>query len=222
MCQGSRTRSRLCIMPPHILRAIAQRGNAAERAAATNTLALDATFRTLRGTAFAPAGASAAARAVTHPGLKRTIYTANNGQQLPGELAASEARPPTAADGPAVAEAFAGLGATWHFYSDAYGRLSIDDEGMPLDATVHYGRDYNNAFWNGQQMVFGDGDGRLFNRFTISLDVIGHELTHGVTQDEAGLVYMFQPGRSTSRSPTSSDRSSASTPAAKRRRRRTG
>ena len=43
-------------------------------------------------------------------------------------------------------------------------------------------------------MVFGDGDGELFNRFTIALDVIGHELAHGVTEDEAGLVYMFQPG----------------------------
>ena len=75
-----------------------------------------------------------------------------------------------------------------------YGRNSIDDEGLPLDATVHYGRRYDNAFWNGQQMVFGDGDGELFNRFTVSLDVIGHELTHGVTGDEAGLVYLGQSG----------------------------
>jgi len=65
---------------------------------------------------------------------------------------------------------------------------------MPLNATVHFGQDYDNAFWNGQQMVFGDGDGDLFNRFTIAIDVIGHELTHGVTEDEAQLVYFFQPG----------------------------
>ena len=65
---------------------------------------------------------------------------------------------------------------------------------MPLNATVHYGQNYDNAFWNGRQMVFGDGDGQLFNRFTIALDVIGHELAHGVTEDEAGLVYMCQPG----------------------------
>ena len=63
-----------------------------------------------------------------------------------------------------------------------------------MDATVHFGQDYNNAFWNGERMVFGDGDGELFNRFTISIDVIGHELTHGVTEDEAQLVYFFQPG----------------------------
>jgi len=65
---------------------------------------------------------------------------------------------------------------------------------MRLDSSVHYGEGYNNAFWNGTQMVYGDGDGQIFNRFTISLDVIGHELTHGVTQYEAALEYQDQPG----------------------------
>jgi Zn-dependent metalloprotease len=59
---------------------------------------------------------------------------------------------------------------------------------------VHYGLDYDNAFWDGTQMVFGDGDGDLFNRFTIAIDVIGHELTHGVTEVEAALVYQGQSG----------------------------
>ena len=61
--------------------------------------------------------------------------------------------------------------------------------GCRCDALVHYGQDYDNAFWDGQQMVFGDGDGELFNRFTIAVDVIGHELTHGVTQHTANLMY---------------------------------
>ena len=71
---------------------------------------------------------------------------------------------------------------------------------MPLNSTVHYQKGYDNAFWNGSQMVYGDGDEdlppaqRLFNRFTISMDVIGHELTHGVTQFTANLVYSNQPG----------------------------
>ena len=60
---------------------------------------------------------------------------------------------------------------------------------MPLDGVVHYGQDYDNAFWDGLRMVFGDGDGEIFNRFTIALDVIGHELTHGVTEDEAAIQY---------------------------------
>jgi Zn-dependent metalloprotease len=65
---------------------------------------------------------------------------------------------------------------------------------MKLDSTVHYGQDYNNAFWNGTQMVYGDGDGEIFDRFTKCIDVIGHELTHGVTQYEAALEYQGQPG----------------------------
>src|SRR5204862_431118 len=70
-----------------------------------------------------------------------------------------------------VNEAYDGLGATYDFFAQVYGRNSIDDAGLHLDASVHYGRRYDNAFWNGSQMVFGDGDGDLFNRFTIALDV---------------------------------------------------
>ena len=71
---------------------------------------------------------------------------------------------------------------------------------MHLVSTVHYQQGYDNAFWNGEQMVYGDGDEdlpadeRLFNRFTVALDVIGHELTHGVTQFEAQLTIMNNPG----------------------------
>ena len=192
MC--STRHSIFCILPPYILRAIAERGTPEQRATASHTLALDMTLRTLRVT---PSALESRTHAdiVANPTVKnRTIYTANHSQQLPGTIVASEAKPPAQAADVAVERAFNGLGATWDFYSDVFDRQSIDDEGMPLNATVHYGNRYNNAFWNSRQMVFGDGDGQLFNRFTIALDVIGHELTHGVTEDEAGLVYMFQAG----------------------------
>jgi Zn-dependent metalloprotease len=65
---------------------------------------------------------------------------------------------------------------------------------MRLDSTVHYGRKFNNAMWNGKQMVYGDGDGILFNRFTSCIDIIGHEQSHGVTQFTAKLEYQGQPG----------------------------
>jgi Zn-dependent metalloprotease len=100
----------------------------------------------------------------------------------------------------AVNEAFDGSGATYDLYNNIYQRNSIDGNGMRLDSTVHYQTGYDNAFWNGEQMVYGDGDedqpveDRIFNRFTISIDVMGHELTHGVTQYTAKLVYSFQPG----------------------------
>ena len=91
-------------------------------------------------------------------------------------------------------EAYDGLGDTYDFYQVMLQRNSIDDRGMPLNGTVHYGRKMDNAFWDGQRMNFGDGDGVLFHRFTISKDIIGHELTHGVTEAEAQLIYQGQPG----------------------------
>jgi Zn-dependent metalloprotease len=123
---------------------------------------------------------------------QRSIFTANNGQQLPGTLARSEGQDPSG--DVAIDEAYDGLGHTYDFFHDTYARNSIDDEGLALRATCHFDNQYNNAFWNGEQMVFGDGDGQIFNRFTISLDVIAHELGHGVTEDEAGLLYFFQSG----------------------------
>ena len=94
----------------------------------------------------------------------------------------------------AVSEAYDGLGDTWQLWRGAYGRNSLDDRGLPLLATVHYGRRYDNAFWDGTRMVFGDGDGVVFLGFTRSLDVIGHELAHGVTQYTSGLNYQGQSG----------------------------
>ena len=189
----SHRHSIFCILPPQILRSIAEKGTQKQREAVLRTLATDATFRTLRASLTPVSGAARRRKMLAvEPRKQRTIYTAGNVETLPGTVVRGEGSGPSG--DVAVDEAYDGLGDTFDFYEQAYDRNSIDDEGLPLDATVHYGQDYDNAFWNGQRMVFGDGDGQLFNRFTIALDVIGHELTHGVTEDEAGLVYMFQPG----------------------------
>jgi Zn-dependent metalloprotease len=188
MCNRiNRSHSIFCILPPHILNSISTNGTPKQRAAALQTLTTDSTFRAMR----AAAAPRAPVQAV--PGEKqRTICNAHNEETLPADIVRREGDPPIG--DAAVDEAYDGLGSTYDFYWESYERNSIDDDGMSLDATVHYGQDYVNAFWNGQRMVFGDGDGDLFNRFTIALDIIGHELTHGVTADEAQLVYMFQPG----------------------------
>ncbi|MBS0320973.1 MAG: M4 family metallopeptidase [Proteobacteria bacterium] len=123
---------------------------------------------------------------------RRTIHDAAHATTLPGKVVRNEGDLPTR--DAETDEAYDGLGATYAYYLQVHQRHSIDDAGMPLEATVHYGKQYDNAFWNGTQMVFGDGDGDLFNRFTVSLDVIAHELTHGVTEDEARLVYVGQSG----------------------------
>lgn len=120
------------------------------------------------------------------------MFTAEGTTLLPGKLVRSEGQKRTG--DPATDEAYDGAGATYDFYREVFGRDSVDGKGMRLDSTVHFGRDYDNAFWNGRQMVYGDGDGELFQRFTRALDVIGHELTHGVVQFEADLEYQGESG----------------------------
>ncbi|MFJ2544784.1 M4 family metallopeptidase [Microbacterium sp. NPDC087589] len=122
----------------------------------------------------------------------RTISDAGNTQNLPGAIVRGEDDGPV--DDVSVNEAFDGLGATFEMLLSAFGRNSLNDAGAPLDATVHYGVDYDNAFWDGERMVFGDGDGEVFVGFTSSTTVIGHELAHGVVQYTANLEYQGQPG----------------------------
>jgi hypothetical protein len=79
-------------------------------------------------------------------------------------------------------------------FREVLGRDSYDDAAARVDLTVHYGRDYVNAFWDGSHLVFGDGDGRLFERFTKPVDVLAHEFAHAVTEHTAGLTYQGQSG----------------------------
>ncbi|WP_404437022.1 M4 family metallopeptidase [Microbacterium aerolatum] len=122
----------------------------------------------------------------------RTISDAGGTETLPGVVVRAEDDPPV--DDVSVNEAFDGLGATFEMLLSAFQRNSLDGAGAPLNATVHYGTDYDNAFWDGERMVFGDGDGEVFLGFTRSLTVIGHELAHGVIQHTANLEYQGQPG----------------------------
>jgi Zn-dependent metalloprotease len=190
--QPAHRHSIFCIVPPDVLRDIARNGTEEERQAALDTLAADSTFRTLRAIRQAAPVATASPATVSLSAvagmgeakqLQRTIFDCRNTRRLPGHPARTEGAPAT--DDPAVDEAYDGLGATYDFYWETLRRNSIDDQGMALNGHVHYGNRFNNAFWDGQRMVFGDGDGVVFNRLTISLDIMGHELTHGVTEKEA-------------------------------------
>ncbi len=122
--------------------------------------------------------------------VEREIYDAKNTQSLPGDLMRSEGQPDNG--DVAAIEAWDYLGVTYDFFWQTYQRNSLDNRGLKLLGTVHYGKADQNAFWNGQQMVFGDGE--IFNRFTIAIDVVAHELAHGVTETEAGLIYFEQAG----------------------------
>jgi Zn-dependent metalloprotease len=184
-----------CIVPPRLLERLARDGTARERRSAIETLAIDSSIRQAR--------AEAAGRSTSAPrplgsllssagSPNRFIHDQQGSTTTIGDVVRGEGQPPT--EDPAVNEAYDGLGDTYAFYWDAFNRDSIDGAGMALHGMVHFGSKYNNAFWDGEEMVFGDGDGVLFTRFTAALDVIGHELTHGVTQFEVNLVYSGQSG----------------------------
>jgi Zn-dependent metalloprotease len=181
------------IVPPFLLARIAEAGDARltrAAAAAARTLAAP---RPPRATARLRLSIEEGALvAETSPAPDREISDAGGTETLPGRRVRGEDDPAT---GDAAADqAYDGLGATFDFFWDAFGRNAIDAAGGSLRATVHYGRDYDNAFWNGERMVFGDGDGEVFAGFTTSLSVIAHELAHGVTDAEGGLEYQGQPG----------------------------
>jgi Zn-dependent metalloprotease len=185
-----------CILPPYLLRAIAENGTTKQRATARRTIISSEKIREQIRSRYEIPGIMAK---VSAAGMKqRTIYDAQYGSKLPGVEVRKEGDPPVS--DPAVNEAYDGSGTTYDLYYNTYNRNSLDNKGLKLDSTVHYQKGYDNAFWNGQQMVYGDGDEdlpvseRLFNRFTIAIDVIGHELTHGVTQFTANLAYWEQPG----------------------------
>jgi Zn-dependent metalloprotease len=175
-------------LPPHILRHIADNADGDLRERAQATLEQSAQLRGERAVVAQFAGA------LTIPAgeKRRTIYDARHGSKLPGHLERGEG---SKASGDAAAdEAYDGAGRTYDFYRKVFDRNSVDDRGMRLDSSVHYATNFDNAQWNGRQMIYGDGDRKLFNRFTKCLDIIGHELTHGVTQYTANLDYDAQSG----------------------------
>jgi len=183
-----------CIVPPYMLEAIELRGTPAQREMARQLASDCRSYRVRREsetppTSFQPAPLVAAEEAV---GPKREVYDAKGGSSLPGTIRRKEGDEPTGDT--QVDEAYDGAGHTHRLYLEQYERDSLDGRGMTLVSTVHYGRDYNNAFWDGGQMVYGDGDGEIFTPLTGSLSVIGHELSHGVVQFSGGLVYEDEAG----------------------------
>jgi Zn-dependent metalloprotease len=180
------------IVPPHVLDKLAQHEDTALSVPARRTLERDALERTRRRLTTVIGAPTAVPPQDAADQPHRTIYDAHHQQTLPGTKVRGEGDKP--GKDATVNRAYAGLGATFELYQKAYGRDSIDGKGLPLDASVHFGENYDNAFWNGEQMVFGDGDNQIFLDFTIPVDVIGHELTHGVTQHTANLAYFGQSG----------------------------
>src|SRR6476619_4983337 len=185
-----------CILSPDVLQSVARDATAQEMKTILRTLEIDQTFRLARAEMAARQGpvARVAAAAAVGGTPHRTIYDQKHSQKTtPGTLVRAEGDPPVA--DASVNAAYDNFGATYKFYWEVFARDSIDGQGMPINGLVHYETNYDNAFWDGQgHMFFGDGDGKMLTDTTQGLDVIGHELTHGVTQNEVNLTYSGQSG----------------------------
>ncbi len=174
-----------CFVPPYLLSELARRGTL-DVAYVDASLRVDATLRARRG----PGRYREPRRRVDD--ARWTVHTSAGSERLPGDPVRREGQPESG--DAAVDEAAAGITATLDLFRDAYARDSYDGAGAELLLTVHYGRNYANAFWDGSHLVFGDGDGKVFRRFTRAVDVLAHEFTHGLTEHTAALVYQGQSG----------------------------
>jgi len=187
-----------CFIPPHVLTHLIEHGRDEERARALATLTNDFGLRAARvqnakQRGRGPREGADAMATLAPPGPDRRIRNVEHHWSVTlGPFTRREGD--TQTGDRHTDEAYDGLGDTYAFFAEVFGRNSIDDEGMPLRGVVHFGTNYDNAFWDGRRMVFGDGDGFYFHRFTRDLDVIGHELGHGVTEDENALEYFGQSG----------------------------
>ncbi|WP_239470275.1 M4 family metallopeptidase [Archangium violaceum] len=124
-----------------------------------------------------------------HDALNRAIYSAT---PPPTHLVRSEGQAPTG--DPVVDKAYDNLGLFYNCFSQNLGRDSFNGAGAQLRATVHYGSNYVNAYWDGSQMTCGDGDGVNSGSLCNDLDVVVHEFTHAVTEYDSNLIYSGESG----------------------------
>ncbi len=182
-----------CFLPPYVLDRLIDSDDPEIRSLALDAIKQAAAARTMRTTlSTMPIMAAVPSPAGTKHRLVYDMEQRNLMQLLPGKLVRSEGDSPVTDE--AVNEAYDHSGITYDFYQEILGRNSLNDQGMSLISSVHFGRRYNNAFWNGEQMTYGDGDEAIFIRFTKGLDVVAHELTHGVVEHTSNLEYLNESG----------------------------
>ncbi|MFB8331545.1 protease [Bacillus wiedmannii] len=122
----------------------------------------------------------------------RHVYDCQHTEQPQHKLVRDEGDSPTEDED--VNQAYDAGKIILEYYKKVLHRNSIDNLGLDLIFNVHYSKQFMNAFWDGEQMIFGDGDGEIFVDFTAGIDVIAHEMSHGVTQYTSQLEYHDQPG----------------------------
>jgi len=185
-----------CIVPNDVLERLARELGLPEelRRDSENTARISTEIRNLRVQHTALTSATSLADASLAPLSifpEVTVYDSQKRQTLPGILVLD---PGSSTTDPTAVRTYQETTAVAQFYKEVFNRNSVDDAGMSLMSSIHYGINYNNAMWTGSQMVYGDGDNSIFVDFTKANDVIGHELTHGVTQFTLQLEYQGDAG----------------------------
>lgn len=167
-------------VPSKLLRKLADKAEEADRHVLHGHIESAARIRTLRSARAAkPVAASPVHALQATPKYRRSIFDAGGGMELPGKAVRDEGDKPV--KDRAANQAYDNTGITLDFYREIFGRNSIDGHNMRVESAVHFGENFGNAMWTGEQMIYGDGDSNV-SGFTAALDIIAHELTHGVTQ----------------------------------------
>ncbi|KAM6513706.1 hypothetical protein FALCPG4_016079 [Fusarium falciforme] len=183
------------IIPPHVLRSLSQSEVSEENVRDRAKRDLQH-VEGLMQQKLASTASSGTAELAKKSSPQRSVYDANHitdEADLPGKLVRKEGE--NKVKDKAVNEAYDNVGIVLDFYKKQFNWNSIDNKNMDVSSSVHFGEEYENAFWDPErlQMVYGDG-GEFLNNFTGCIDVIGHELTHAVTEHTSPLDYTGQPG----------------------------
>lgn len=200
------------IVPPQLLEAITESKSASEssKQSAQKALSLGQQVHDSRAEGSSTKPPSAATRPPIPPRAKKETLTGffryiydmqSRGDDddsttldlLPGKLVRSEGDDPSADQ--AVNDVYDHTLTVLNFYKEFFQYEALDGRGMPVVSSVHFDTNMGNAFWwdGTLQMVYGDGDGFLTN-FTSTIDVIGHEISHAVTQFNSNLKYWRESG----------------------------
>jgi Zn-dependent metalloprotease len=188
-----------CIIPPYMLNKLIESGNKKISDLAINTDFRSFRFRNDRiffqkASLQAKTILGAVAKKAGPPILQMTVYDCKHKTDFANAELLWDSKTNEKVNSVAAKNVIKGGRASWDFYFQLFRRNSIDNNGFPINQYVHYDKGLDNAYWDGRRMVYGDGDGVVFTSFTSDIDVIGHELTHGVTEHEANLDYENQSG----------------------------
>ena len=186
-CSGRHRCSIHCVMPPYVVEVLLKRAKSdSHREKLLNTLKLSAQNRGMR-TAVSRLAFSKGAAEIS-------IFDAHHSEDPSDAVLIWSESKPTELHDPDAVRVRDFTTATKNFYREIFNRNSVDDNGLNLKSYIHFSDGWDNAQWDGSQMEYGDGDGVEFNSFTSSIDIVGHELTHGVTQYTSDLAYRGQSG----------------------------